>query len=385
MVVHAYYPLDPRVRREAHAATRDGYDVTVICLRDSEQGSREVIDGVTVRRLPLRHVAGASARRILVEYVTFTMLATIVLAADMLRHPYDSVHIHNPPDFLILAGLIPKMFGARLILDVHDLSSHMFRARFRGRWGRLLSRALQMVERYACRVSDAVLTVHEPYRQELVNNGVSPGKVVVVMNALDRSLLAGVADDAAARPDEFVLAYCGTVNEWYGLDLVLDALAALRTELPSARAMILGSGDALPALRTRAARHGLDDVLEMPGAWIAQDQALARVASASVGIIPNRPTELNRFALSTKLFEYVALGLPVVAARLETLRAHFEPDEITYFEPGDAESLASALSWVAAHPEQARQRTAKAQRRVARQYSWTVSSQRYLDVLGGRI
>jgi glycosyltransferase involved in cell wall biosynthesis len=100
-------------------------------------------------------------------------------------------------------------------------------------------------------------------------------------------------------------------------------------------------------------------------------------------VIPNLPTELNRFALSTKLFEYIELGLPAVVARLETLEAHFGDDEVTFFEPGDATSLAAALRWIAAHPAEAEAKAQRARERVARQYSWALSRARYLAATAG--
>src|SRR5437879_4068488 len=136
MVVHAYYPIgEPRVQREARAAHDFGYQVTVICLRSHGESARERIDGVDVRRLPLRHVRGARISRILFEYVAFTVLATITLGFAAARRTCDVVQIHAPPDFLTLAGLFPKLSGARLVLDIHDLSAHLYSARFTGLLG----------------------------------------------------------------------------------------------------------------------------------------------------------------------------------------------------------------------------------------------------------
>jgi Glycosyl transferases group 1 len=100
-------------------------------------------------------------------------------------------------------------------------------------------------------------------------------------------------------------------------------------------------------------------------------------------VIPNLPTELNRFALSTKLFEYIELGLPAVVARLETLEAHFSDDEVTFFQPGDAASLAAALRWVATYPAEAEAKAQRARDRVAREYSWAANRARYLAATAG--
>src|SRR4051794_9704471 len=128
MVVHAYYPLgEPRVEREAKAARDAGHAVEVLCLRGPDEPQRELVDGIAVRRLPVRHERGAGFARALGEYVAFTGLA---LAALLASGRPDVVHVHTPPDFLVLAALPLRLRDTRLLLDVHDLSPHMYEARF---------------------------------------------------------------------------------------------------------------------------------------------------------------------------------------------------------------------------------------------------------------
>jgi glycosyltransferase involved in cell wall biosynthesis len=379
MVVHSSYPLDARVRREARAAVDAGHSVDVICLQNPGQPRTEIIEGVAVRRLPIRHVPGSSPWRMLYEYLLFVTLATLALGPAAVRRRYHVIHIHNPPDFLIVAGLLPRLFGTRLILDVHDLSSHMFRSRFSGRASHLAGRALDLVECCAGRVAHVVLTVHEPYRRELVAHGVPADKLVVVMNSTDQAVLPAV-HPRPARPklDAFVVAYSGTIAPWYGVNLIIDAIEQIAPELPRAKALILGGGDALDAVRAHAVASGVADRVEFSGGWLTAEQTLAQLSQASCGVIPNLPTELNRFALSTKLFEYIALQLPAVVARLETLQDHFNPQEVTFFTPGDSTSLAAALKWVAAHPREANAKADRARARVALQYSWCMNRERYL-------
>lgn len=386
MVVHSLYPDDPRVRREARAAVNAGHAVDIICMRAAGQRKSETMDGVRVRRLPVKHVPGAGLRRILSEYLTFATLAALVLIPPALRRRYHVVHVHNPPDFLILAGLLPRLFGSRLILDVHDLSSHMFRSRFAGRAARCAPRLLDLVELWAARVAHVVVTVHEPYRRELIAHGVRPEKLVVVMNVIEPAEAESTHHQYPRRrlkADTFRVAYAGTIAPWYGVELIVDALAILASELSDAYALILGGGDALDLVRERAHAKGVSSRVEFSGGWLQSDELFERLGGASCGVIPNLPTELNRFALSTKLFEYIELGLPAVVARLETLEAHFSDDEVTFFLPGDATSLATALQWVAAYPAEAEAKAKRARERVAREYSWAANRARYLAAAAG--
>lgn len=373
MVVHAYFPLgEPRVQREAAAAAA-AFDVTVLCLRTGEEPASEVVDGIAVRRLGVAHVRGAGLGRILFEYLAFGVLAGLWLAARSVRRPFAVVHFHNPPDFLIACGLIPRLRGSRLILDIHDLSSHMFGVRVAGRLGKAVATLLIWVQRLACAVADRVITVHDPYRAELVRQGIPDGKLRVVMNSVDGAVLERarglqtVHDPSAG----FLVAYHGTLTHWYGADLIVDAVALLRAEGRDVQAVILGDGDALPALRARAVNAGIEAHVRFSGRYLPIHEALADVAGADCGVIPNRPIEINRFALSSKLFEYVALGIPVVVARLQTLAGHFDDSEVTFFEPGDAGSLADGIRQIQDDPDRARRKAERAGER-AREYSWSV-------------
>ena len=378
MVVHAAYPQDVRVFREARLAVREGYEVDVVALREDGQAAKEVVEDVQVVRVPVSHRRGASWVSMIAEYVSFCALAITVLARRSLSRPYDIVQIHNPPDFLVASALLPKMRGARTILDVHDLSSDMFSMRFEGRLAKLVERPLRLMEQLAARVADAVVTVHEPYRQELVARGVPAAKIVVVMNTVDETLLP---ETQRTKEDGFRIVYHGTITPHYGVDLLLEAAARLRTAIPHLHLDIYGAGDALPDAVELANRLGIDDLVAFSNRHVPQREVLARVQSASVGVVPNLPIQLNRYALSSKLFEYVALGVPVACADLSTLRQYFDEDEVAFFRAGDVDSLAAVLSRIAADPAAAAESAAAARRRYDREYRWEIQSRVYSSVL----
>jgi glycosyltransferase involved in cell wall biosynthesis len=379
MLVHGYYPADPRVASQARAAVEAGFGVHVVALRRADEPETDSVDGVAVWRLPRRRHRGGGLVSMVREYGGFTTLAAVKAARLTRRHRYDVVQVHNPPDFLVLAALIPRALGARIVLDVHDLASDMFLMRFGRRPGtRVAERALRLVERWAARASDAVLTVHEPYRAELTARGVSASKIVVVMNSLDERLLPPPRKAEADGPTRVV--YHGTVTPHYGVHLLVEAAALLAPLVPNLRVEIHGEGDAVAGLRRRARELGVEGVVAVSGVYLSRAEVLRAIQGASVGVIPNLPSRLNRFALSTKLFEYVALGIPVVSADLPTIRAHFSDDEVRYFRAGDSRALAEALADVAGHLDAAAAR-AEAARRRYEAYRWEQSKDAYLRVL----
>jgi glycosyltransferase involved in cell wall biosynthesis len=379
IVAHSYYPQDPRVRREARVAVASGYDVEAVVLRRTGESSTEYIDGVHVRRLPIEHRSGAAKLYMVVEYVRFTLHAGWVIARPWWRRPYAIVHVHNPPDFLVAAALIPKLRGAKVILDIHDISSDMYAMRSGGDGGSIFGRLLAIVERLSARISDAVVTVHEPYRSRLADRGVPIDKVSVVMNSLDESgIKAEAASADRAREDNatFRVVYHGTVTWHYGVSLLVEAVAQARDSVPEIALSVLGEGDAVAPARARAQELGIEEVTYFSETFLPHAETLASVRSSSVGVIPNLPIPLNDYALSSKLFEYIVLNLPAVVADLPTLRRHFSDSEVLFFEPGNADSLATALVEVAQNQETARARAEAALARYRNEYAWPVQAER---------
>lgn len=361
-----------------------GWAVDVLAMRRPGERAEEVVDGARVIRLPLTHRRGAGAGGVLIEYLGFALLSSLRAAVEMRRRRYSVVHVHGPPDFLVAASLLPRLSGARTILDIHDLSPDMVAARFGARKGAgAVDVLLRAGERLATRLAHAVITVHEPYRGELVRRGVPREKVTVVMNSLDERLVDATAGPGAAKGG-FRVVYHGTVTPSYGLELLVRAIALVRDDIPGLSAEIYGEGDAVEPLRAQASSLGVGDCVLVSGSQLPHADVLERIGGASAGVIPNRPTRLNRFALSSKLFEYVALGIPVVSADLPTIRAHFSDEEVRFFTGGNADSLAEALLEIAADPQGAADRAERARRRYE-DYRWPAQAERYARLLGSLV
>jgi len=379
MLVHGPYPVgEGRVASEARAAIEAGWEVDVVSMRMPGEPAEEVVDGVRVVRLPMARKRGGilSMAR---EYLGFTLLSSARLAALMRRRRYRVVHVHNPPDFLVVAALIPRALGARVILDIHDVASELFSMRFAGRRGaESARRLLEHVERRATRFASAVVTVHDPYRRALAARGVPPEKITVVLNSLDERLIPD--GPPPAEDGRFRVVYHGTITPHYGLELLVEAAAQVAPEEPGLEVEIYGDGDALEQVRNRARTLGVDDRVHTTGRFLPRREVLERVRGARAGVICNLPIELNASALPTKLFEYALLRVPIVSADLPTIREHFSSDEVLFYRAGSADALAGALREVAADREAAEARADAARRRFD-EYRWDRSATRYVELL----
>jgi glycosyltransferase involved in cell wall biosynthesis len=376
MLVHGPFPVgESRVMREARAAAARGYDVSVVAMRQPGEPKRESVEGCSVYRLP--HLAGRrrGAAGAAYEYLGFLLLATAWLLGS-LWNPYDIVQVHNPPDFLLAAGLAPRLRGSRLILDVHDFAPELFELHFAGA-PKLVRRSVARIERWAFRRADLVLTVNERYARRIADLRGSTADVAVVLNSLDEDLLPGGPVPAGSG---FRIVTHGTLNRHYGVEDLVTAFKEVREAVPDARLEIYGDGDAKSSIRERIDELELGSTASFEGRYLPQRDALRAVSGASVGVIANHGLARNHAALPVKLLEYVAMGIPVVTSDLHAIRDYFGPDELVFFPPGDAAALAAALIGVARDPSAAHERVERARARYEA-YRWDRQAADYLDLL----
>lgn len=389
MIKHTVYPVgEPRVQRAAEAAVSRGYAVEVLCLKGPGEEPLETIGGIDVLRLPVAHERGAGVLRMLLEYLRFLSRVSVILTrCSFPQRRYDIVHLHAPPEFLIAACLVPRLLGTKVILDNHDPSPLLFAARFADRRARRrIVPVLTRLERWAYRQADHVLAVHEPLRREVLAAGISGDRVTAILNSPDETVLARARVAHSVREDTAPtdVVYHGTITRWYGVEGLVEALEALHRRGERVRALILGAGDELASVRSRVADAGLEEFIRFSGRYEPLEVTLGRIAGARCGVVPNPDGPLNRFMLSNKLMEYVALGIPVVATRLATVAAHFSEEEITFVEPGDPAGMADGIHWVLNHPEAAGQKTQRAAERL-REYSWSTQREALLSVYAGLV
>jgi glycosyltransferase involved in cell wall biosynthesis len=389
MLTHSHYEEDPRVRREAESLVRAGVSVVVYGLRRPGEPRTEVIDGVQLRRLDVQRHQGAGIAIYMAEYVAF-LLRSLVAATRAHRHEhFRAIHVHTLPDFLVFAALPLKLVGVPVILDLHEAMPEFFRMRFGGRIGeeglraRLAHRLLVLQERASVAFADAVLTVNDALGDRLAGMGVRRAKITILLNtpSLERWDAAAHPARAFREDGTLRLVYAGAVTPIYELDVVVRAIAALagtRPDLP-VTLDVYGRGDSAEALTALAAELGVADRVTLHGR-IPIDAVPAAVAAADIGLAPTARTEFTDFSLSTKIFEYAAMGKPVIASELPTIERYLGDRALWTYAPGDPVSLTSILARVADDAAERAVRVAAARERTLA-LGWDRQVARYLELL----
>jgi len=381
MVVHAYYPLgETRVQREAGALLDQGYEVDIICLRLPGEVARESENGQTIYRLPVRRHKKSGVFIQFWEYLAFLALAFFKLSTLHLQRRYDVVQLHNPPDYLVFAALIPKLTGTPIILDLHDLMPEFFLCRFGVQRQSLLARLVFLQERFACRFASHIITVTKHWRQSLILRGVPEDKCSVLMNLADpRIFYQPVQPEKAKDSDLFRLIYHGSIPEYYGLDLVLRAMAQVQTEIPGIHFTVIGAGDHLAELLRLVAELELEAHVQFEQI-MSVEKLPARIVEADLAVVPYRDSVFANELLPTKLMEYALLGVPAIASRTIGISSYFDDEMVQFFAPGDVNQLADCIRCLYRDRERLA-RLAENIQRFNHRYNWLSQSAEYVRLV----
>lgn len=384
MVVHAYYPVrEPRVEREVNALIKHGYTVDVICLRQDGEPATETRDGVRIIRLPVKRHRGKGAGVQLLEYLAFFTAAFARLALLHRRERYDVVQIHNLPDFLVFAALVPKLAGARVILDIHDVMPEFYASRFKSGMSSWPVRLVRWQEWLSCHFADHVITVTDLWRDTLIQRGMRSDKVSVVMNvADDRVFQTGAVPEALPERSgkHFNVLYHGTITERYGIDLLIRAIDSVRRTIPEVRLTIHGVGEYREALVKLTAELGLQEYVHFSTQFIPTPEMPQFIRRADVGVVPYRRDVFTDGILPTKLMEYAALGVPAIVARTSVIAAYFDDTMVQFFKPGDVEDLARTITSLY-HDRERLASLAQHASRFNQRYNWTSVSAGYVALV----
>jgi glycosyltransferase involved in cell wall biosynthesis len=356
MVTFSSYPFDPRPRRSIDALIAEGATVDLICLGSKNEVKGQAPNGVKVFRVPLKH-----PRRGKFEYAfrygIFILISSMMFAVRSLGRRYDLVYVHNMPDILVASALIPKMLGSKVVLDLHDPMPELMMTIFRTPEDNRSVRMMKSLEKWSIARADLAVTVNVACKRIFSSRSCPAEKIAVVMNAPDGQIFpcrepklrSASTQDGDRR---FVIMYHGSIVERNGLDVALDALAQVRKAIPSAELRIFGSQTAfLDHVMEKARSMGLQDAVQYMGPR-SLEGLVTEIDDCDLGIIPNHRNAFTDINTPTRVFEYLAMGKPVIAPSTQGILDYFDKDSLVFFEPGNAVELAQQIEFAFSHPRE---------------------------------
>jgi glycosyltransferase involved in cell wall biosynthesis len=350
----------PASRTYEHARewVKAGCEVTVLtCAPNFPKGElyegyknklyqSEMIDGIKVVRVWSYITANEGFFKRSLDYVSFAAAAT--LASIGMKRP-DIIVGTSPQFFTACAAFAVSLVKRRpWVFELRDLWPESIKA-VGALEDRMLLSALEAVEAFLYRRAARIVSVTQSFKDTLSSRGIDADKIDVVTNGADLSRFAprakptGLAKQLGLT-DHFVAGYVGTHGLAHGLDTLLDAAQILSTrpEGASIRILLLGHGARKAALVERSKSMRLENVLFVDS--VSKDQVADYWALLDASIIHLKKDPLFTTVIPSKLFECMAMGLPVLhGVEGESAEIVLREGVGETFEPENAAALAEAL------------------------------------------
>lgn len=368
MVSYSRYEGDNRVMRYAEALAKRGDSVDVVAVKENPASPDfEVIESVRVHRLLLRTRDRQRGKlSFLLPILRFLLASSLWLARRQLRHRYDVIHVHNVPDFLVFAAWWPRLTGTKIILDIHDIVPEFYASKFGHQPESFAVNSLKKMERASARFADHVIISNDLWREKYAVRTGANGKCSVFVNNVDATIFRPRA--RTRTDDRLIMLFPGGLQWHQGLDIAIRAFQRVSSRLPNAEFHIYGEGGVKQDLVALARQLGLEQKIRFFDP-VPLRQVVEVMSNADLGVVPKRGNSFGNEAYSTKIMEFMSVGVPVVVSNTKIDRYYFNDSVVRFFESENPDALAEAILEVLGNEEKRRDMVRNASDYVVRN-SW---------------
>jgi len=381
MLAYTFYEADNRVRRYAETLVERGDQVDAIVLRREGQPFYDTLNGVNIYRIQKRQIDETWKLSYLIKLTRFLITSSILLTKKHYKERYDLIHVHNVPDFHVFAALVPKLTGAAVILDIHDILPEFYASKFDVSSKSHILKMLTIIERLSTAFADHVIISNDIWAKTLISRSIAKAKCTVLINYPDTNIFY---DRSRNRKNEkIIMIYPGTLNKHQGLDVAIKAFAIIKDEIPEAEFHIYGEGRTKQSLINLVSEQGLNGRVIFHDV-VSLEKIADIMANADIGIIPKHNDSFGGDAFSTKTLEFMALGIPIILSKTRIDQYYFNESIVKYFEPSNKKDLSDAMLMLIQNQE-LRYNMAQRAKNFIEKNNWAIKKKIYLDLVDSLI
>jgi glycosyltransferase involved in cell wall biosynthesis len=293
---------------------------------------------------------------------------------------------HDPPDVVYERASLFSTAGVTFageagVPHLLELNAPLSDEQRRYREGGSLGALAELAEAWTLGHTDAVLAVSAPLAARVVAGGIPADRVHVVPNGVDTTQFTPGPPSAAVRarfglgPGPIV-GFVGGLRPWHGVEALPSLAASLGRTHPETQVVVVGEGPGRAAIAHHAERLGVQTRVRLLGA-VPHADVPALIREFAVAVAPYADHRDTFYFSPLKVFEYLACGVPVVAADLGQLR-DLVTDGVTgcVYRAGDDAALAAACGALLDEPAAAARMGRAGAELVARRYTWAHNAAR---------
>lgn len=377
MLGYTFYEIDSRVQQYARALIGRGDEVDFIGLGKEGQSAEDVVEGVRVFRIQRREFDEKRKISYLFRLLRFLAGSSLFLSREHLRDRYDLIHIHSVPDFLVFAAWLPKLTGTKIVLDIHDVIPEFYATKFNAPPGSPSFWLLLLLERLCAAFAHHVIIANDIWREKLVSRALKASKCTTILNYPMHVVPQGGSRQKA--DSKFIILYPGSLNYHQGVDVAIQAFDLVKNSIPESEFHIYGEGAERRNIAFLIQRLGLEKrVFLRP--FVTHKEILDVMENADLGIDPKRTDGFANEAFGGKIFEFMALGVPMIVSDTLTNKYYFNNSVVRFCRGGDPEDLAQSI--LAVHGNrQATNHLVRAAGEFVRAYEWDKQKLIYLELV----
>jgi glycosyltransferase involved in cell wall biosynthesis len=309
-----------------------------------------------------------------------------------------AIHVHSGHrgyELALVALALGKHFSIPVVYEVRGFFESIRTAHSEWSYKSEIFQRRLATENRCMSSADAVVTLSESMRAEIISRGIDPAKVCVVPNGVDVDMFQPKSRPAAlvdryGLTDRFVFGYVSNLDHFReGQETLIDAALALRDRGVPATALIIGDGKRRDLLERYATDRSASETVLFTGK-VPHEEILSFYSLLDVFVVPRVDERAARLVTPLKPFEAMAAGIPLVTSDLEALReVTGDGERGRHYPPGNPTFLADVLQSMYADPESARRMASRARDWVIAERQWSANGLRYArlyaDLLSGDV
>ena len=384
MIVWSVYLTDSRVRRYAEALASRGNYVDIIALSPNMLAIRpniRIINGVRVNEIDVRTKEKDKIDYVK-EFIRFFFLSAFFATKLRIRVKYELLHIHTPPDFEILAALLPKILGAKVIIDIHDPMPDFFAAKFGSFKSKKWIGILKFIERMSVKFADHTITVTDYWKNEIsARTKVPERKISVVLNLPDLQLFNINKVKRKQKTEyKFKLLYPGTINKHCGIDIVIRAVKIVMKQIPEISFEIYGKGSEMERIKAMSKEMGLENHVIF-NKMVPLSDVPELMINANIGIaLLSGVEKYAKQALNVKIFEFLAMGVPTIVTKTPATTFYLNDRVVMFSEANNPEDVARCIFELYRNPQK-RAELSENGLQFVKNMNWNSNKEQYFQLV----
>lgn len=304
----------------------------------------EEIEGIHVVRVWSYIAANSGFIKRILDYISF--MPPAVLASFFVKKP-DLVIGTSPQFFTVCAAyLVSRIKRIPFVFELRDIWPESIKA-VGAMNDSIIIKLLEKIELFLYRKAEMIISVTHTFKKTLINRGIEAEKIKVITNGVDNSRFTKVAKDISLvnqyeLQGKFVAGYVGTHGMAHHLETILDAASIAQENNHDIRFLLLGNGARKQELVKLAKKMGLTNIIFIDS--VPKEDVARYWSLLDVSIIHLKKIDLFTSVIPSKLFECMAMGIPVLHGVLGESAEIVENNQVGFvFEPENEQQLYELL------------------------------------------